>query len=119
MPPRAGRGTWAEIKAAAESRMRALDGDTRMLEERRRQGIATLEELEVAADLLASKKKSGGQARLRVQWKRQDAALWMRHAIQCSGWPDKKIVLWAKDHYRLSRTEAYEIFQEVKRDLSG
>ena len=42
---------WQELKAAAESLLAAADGDTRALEERLREGVATPEEMRLAADL--------------------------------------------------------------------
>jgi hypothetical protein len=54
---------WQELKAAAESLLAAADGDTRALEERLREGVATPEECRLATDLRKGKVCVEGEIR--------------------------------------------------------
>jgi hypothetical protein len=114
---RAGRGTFAEIKAAAASYVDAMDGDTRRLDERMRQGVATPEEQAIAATL-RDKRKSGRRPQVRVAIRRRAMFWFMFHAIR-DGQHDKAVVSLAMEHYNVGRSAAYEVLQEVKAVLSG
>jgi hypothetical protein len=113
---RAGRGDFAEIKAAAASRVDALNGDTRRLEARLRQE-PTAEECELAADILAGKiKPCPGRG---VRDRDAMIAWFVRVARRESGWQMKEIVDEVKKHYRVARTTLFDILKKQDGTKSG
>ena len=111
-----------EVKAAAASRLDAIDGDFRRLAGRLREGaVLTAEERALAADYLDGKRKREAHRpeSIRTKMKWWLVAKFVDAAVKESGWPDKAIVAEAIEHYGISRTDAYRILKEVKSPPSG